>query len=139
MLGFAISIFFNGSLRIKVVCVTEEYLVFYRSTQPTCTLLFLLSNSRIGFTINKYFGNSLFFPYPVGAVCNRTGHCYEITKLIFYSKARKYVDISGGTNLTPPLARFVTSLIRDVQVIVDFTIIFIKIVLQRWQLRLQEA
>ena len=39
-----------------------------------------------------------------------------------YSKAGKYVDISGGTNLTPPLARFVTSPIRDVQVIVDFTI-----------------
>ena len=39
-----------------------------------------------------------------------------------YSKARKYVDISGGTNLTPPLARIVSSPIRDVQVIVDFTI-----------------
>ena len=40
-----------------------------------------------------------------------------------YSKARKYVDISGCSNRTPPLARFVTSPIRDVQVIVDFTII----------------
>ena len=39
-----------------------------------------------------------------------------------YSKARKYVDISGGTNPTPPLARFLTSPIHDVQVIVDFTI-----------------
>ena len=43
-------------------------------------------------------------------------------QLAFYSKARKYVDISGGTNPTPSLARFVTSPIPDVQGIVDFTI-----------------
>ena len=35
VLGFAISIFLKGSLRIKVVCRIEGYLVFYRSTQPT--------------------------------------------------------------------------------------------------------
>ena len=51
-----------------------------------------------------------------------TGVC-DFSSIGNYSKARKYVDISGGTNLTPPLARFVTSPIRDVQVIVDFTII----------------
>ena len=28
-----------------------------------------------------------------------------------YSKVRKYVDISGGTNPTPPLARFPNSLL----------------------------
>ena len=55
----------------------------------------------------------------------------------FYSKARKYVDISGGSNPTSLLARFVTSPIRDVQVILDFTIIDSKTLnfFREWQFR----
>ena len=35
-LGFAIFIFFNGSSQIKILFITEGFLVIYRSTQPTC-------------------------------------------------------------------------------------------------------
>ena len=41
---------------------------------------------------------------------------------MYYSKARKYVDSCSANQPPPPLARFVTSPIHDVQVIVDFTI-----------------
>ena len=37
-MGFAISIFLNGSWQMKVVYSTEGFLFFYRSTQPTCPL-----------------------------------------------------------------------------------------------------
>jgi len=36
---------------------------------------------EVSWSFNKYFGNSLFPPGPVGAVSKRTGSCQEITEL----------------------------------------------------------
>ena len=48
--------------------------------------------------------------------------CAYLIPKIAYSKTRKYVDSYSAEQPTPPLARFVTSPIVNVQLIVDFTI-----------------
>ena len=48
--------------------------------------------------------------------------CVYLIPKIAYSKAQKYVDSYSAEQPTPPLARFVTSPIVNVQLIVGFTI-----------------
>ena len=74
-MGFAISIFLKGSLRIKVVCRIEGFLFFYRSTQPTCPLSSIYGLVLVGWVersskVCLYFSNrTLLFCRRVLKIC----------------------------------------------------------------------